>query len=219
MTCLNYTASNNASPLLQRKACTKNKLVYGVGVNDSTSVVYVNCKPTKAYSLWKSMLARCYASSYQKSKPTYAGCSVSKEWHSFSSFESWFIGHYSEGLSLDKDILFPGNKVYGPDTCVFVSQALNSLLLDSGHSRGECPLGVGFVKSRQKYVATVCAGAENKYLGIFTTPLEAHRAWQLAKADIIETFPTDNPRIKAALDLRAARLRDDYANGRITTKL
>ena len=120
---------------------------------------------------------------------------------------------------MDKDILFPGNKTYSAETCVFIPRRLNTLLTDGGAARGAHPIGVSFHKSSQKYRALIQTGAGQKHLGSFSTPLAAHQAWQLAKAAIIEAFPTTDPRIRAALDKRAAQLRDDHAHGRTTVKL
>lgn len=221
MTSANYTAPEGASPLIEQKSYTrsKRKLVQGRGINDATTPVVVDGKIITSYNVWSTMLSRCYAARYHKTRPTYVGCSVAKDWQLFSNFEKWFTEHYAEGLSLDKDLLFPGNKVYGPDTCVFVTPALNGLLLDCGTRRGDSPLGVSFRKDLQKYTASVRVEGVLRYLGHFPTPLEAHQAWQLAKAAIIEAFPTTDPRIRAALDKRAAQLRDDHAHGRITVKL
>jgi len=33
-----------------------------------------------------------------------------------------------EGKHLDKDILIPGNKIYSPDRCIFVSSLINLLI-------------------------------------------------------------------------------------------
>ena len=44
------------------------------------------------------------------------------------NFKKWMLTQRYEGLHLDKDILFEGNKVYGPDTCVFVSTEVNMFL-------------------------------------------------------------------------------------------
>lgn len=221
MTSAHYIAPNGAPPLANPKSYirSKRKLVQGRGINDSTTPVVVDGKIITSYNVWSTMLSRCYAARYHKTRPTYVGCSVAKDWQLFSNFEKWFTEHYAEGLSLDKDLLFPGNKVYGPNTCVFVTPALNGLLLDCGTRRGDNPLGVSFRKDLQKYTSSVRVEGVLRNLGHFLAPLEAHQAWQLAKADIIANFPTTDPRIRAALDKRAAQLRDDHANNRVTTKL
>lgn len=219
MTILNYTTPEGASPTIKPKTRIRCKLVQGVGVNDYAESIKLNGKLIRSYALWCDMLMRCYSADYHEKHPTYAGCSVSKEWHFFSNFEKWFAVNYVEGWHLDKDILLPGNRVYSAATCVFIPQTLNNLLADHRAARGECPMGVCFHKARQKYVANVRTGAGQRYLGIFSTPLEAHRVYQLAKADSIDAAETHDPRIRAALDLRVAQLKNDHANGRITTKL
>lgn len=221
MTSANYTASADAIPLIPQKpyAPYNRKLVQGVGVNDYPTPTKVNGKDIVSYRVWHSMLVRCYSANYQKEKPTYIGCSVIKDWQLFSNFERWFSSNYVVGGRLDKDLLFPGNKVYSAETCVFVSPALNSLLLDHGAARGTYPIGVHIRKDNRKYTALISAGARQRSLGCFSTALAAHQAWQLAKADIIANFPTTDLRVRAALDLRVVQLRDDYANNRITVKL
>lgn len=219
MTCLDYTAPEGASTLAKSKTRAKHKLIYSIGLNDSLAPVYVNGKPLKAYKLWGGMLERCYSADCQAKHPTYLGCSVAEDWLSFSAFEMWFNTNYVDGYHLDKDILVQGNKVYSAETCVFVTKKLNTLLTDSGASRGVCPLGVCFRKDLQKYAARVHTDAGLRFLGHFTTALEAHRAYQLAKADVIASAETNDPRIRKALALRVAQLHDDHANNRITTKL
>lgn len=196
---------------------TRQKLIHRVGRNDFPTSVWVDGKPIKSYTTWHGMIRRCYSPDCQKKHPTYIGCSVAQEWHSFTAFEKWYTENYIEGLHLDKDILVSGNKQYSADLCVFVSQALNGLLTDCARARGTLPLGVS--AARGKFQARIHINSHLTYLGIFLTPLEAHRAWQLKKAEILENFPTNDPRIRAALDKRAHQLRTDAANGIETTKL
>lgn len=219
MTYDNCNTPEGVSTLTKPKICTKRGLVYNIGINDHKAPVNIDNKIIKSYSHWRDMLARCYSTLRLKKYPTYIDCSVAEEWHLFSNFERWFASNYVEGWHLDKDILVPGNKVYSSKTCVFVSPALNALLTDNKASRGEFPLGVCFHKASQKFEATICTKTIQRYLGIFTTQLEAHRAYQLAKVDSLITAETDDPRIRAALDLRAAKIRDDYTNSRITVKI
>lgn len=217
MTCLDCTASSDAFPLIEQISHTRS--VLGVGINDCPTSSWINGKPTKVYVLWRNMLARCYSANSLKRQASYIGCYVAEDWHLLSNFTQWFKANYIEGWHLDKDILIAGNRVYGPETCVFVPRALNQLLTDGGAARGDYPLGVTFDKASQKYRAQVRILTVNHYLGSFTTPLEAHRVYQLAKATAIESAETRDPRVRSAFDLRAAKLRDDHAHNRITTKL
>lgn len=45
---------------------------------------------------------------------------------------------------LDKDILVAGNKIYSPETCLFVPNRINSLLI-RGVKTGPLPLGVSMM--------------------------------------------------------------------------
>lgn len=157
------------------------RLVLGVGINDWPTPVTFEVggqrKVCPYYSRWKAMLARCYSRSVQERQPTYAGCSVVPEWHLFSNFRGWMETQDWEGNSLDKDILFPGNKVYGPSTCVFVTSETNQFFGDSAANRGEFPIGVSTFSRDGKYRAE-CGGV---WLGLFESPDEAHAAWQKEK--------------------------------------
>lgn len=146
---------------------------------------------------------------------------MDEAWHDFSDFERWFSEHHIEGFHIDKDILTPGNKVYGPENCIFVPQALNSLLTAHGAARGLYPLGVS--PADKSFKAMISENHVMRYLGVFPTSLLAHQAWQTAKAcaisNFIVNFRITDPRIRKALDLRVVQLRDDLLHNRITEKL
>lgn len=162
-----------------------NKLVFSVGVKGN-GIAAVNGKLTKAYTVWKEMLRRCYDPEWLSRFPTYTGCSVCSEWFSFPVFKKWFDENYVEGFQLDKDLLIAGNKIYGPDTCVFAPQSINKLFTDSGKTRGEFPIGVSFHKLRMKFIASICIDGKLKWLGYFDNPEDAHYAYLIAKkANII----------------------------------
>ena len=179
----------------------KQKLVYGVGVNDIDEPVKINGKPLKFYNTWKSMLKRCYSEKYQAKNPTYVGCGVCDEWLVLSNFKVWFDANYRTGMELDKDILIPSNKVYSPDTCQFVPHHINSLLTDDGANRGDYPLGVRARKPNPKtgkrvnvtYEASCRDGHGGKLHKTFKTVAEA-RQWyittkkKVAKEQAIHAF-------------------------------
>lgn len=120
----------------------KNKLICGVGVNDSEVYVRQDGVLIKSYTTWTAMLNRCYSIKHQTRYPTYVGCTVCTEWLTFSNFKKWYDANYREGLELDKDILVEGNKIYSPETCRFVPKSINYLLLDHRNARGDLPIGV-----------------------------------------------------------------------------
>ncbi len=230
------------------------KLVFGVGVNDAGYVVqqfetigYVDGKRKQKfvwmcpfYSAWTGMLERGYSAKEKERYPTYKDVTVCEEWHLFSNFKSWMEQQPFEGMRLDKDLLVKGNKEYNPSTCVFVPNRVNTVLVDSGAVRGVYPLGV-YYKQKTKYmvnelkkphVAKVSTGdgKGQKHLGMFSSPFEAHKAWQLAKANVIEetiewwqfndevkhTYRQD---VADALFERAVQLRTDVSIGIETIEL
>lgn len=102
----------------------------------------INGKHTKSYKCWRGILGRCYDDSIRHKFPTYKDVTVCEEWHNFQNFAQWFEENYIEDFVLDKDILYKGNKIYSPETCCFVPQKINCLLVKNDINRGEYPIGV-----------------------------------------------------------------------------
>lgn len=76
-------------------------------------------------------------------------------------------------MDLDKDIMVKGNKVYSPETCVFVPHTINALLSNCKQKRGKYPVGVSYDKSKGKYRAALKVGDRNIKLGHYNTAEEA----------------------------------------------
>jgi hypothetical protein len=186
------------------------KLVWGVGINDANYQTRVTVDGIEIwcpyFQVWKSMFQRCYSETFHKNNPTYIGCSVDERWHSFMSFRAWMSEQDWEGKALDKDLLVYRNKVYGPDTCIFVTKEVNNFLNENARRRGKYPIGVSWVKSSGKnYAANIgITGKGIKYLGVYETPDEAHLVYVSFKeklASELISVQTD-PRVVNALRLR-----------------
>ena len=170
------------------------KLIYGVGISEagefSRSVrTGEKTAHTREYRLWCNMLQRCYSERHRQKYPTYLGCGVSEDFKYFQRFAKWChaqIGFGERGFQLDKDILGRGNLQYSEDTCVFVPQRINLLLIKCDAVRGDHPIGVSLTK-QQKYVAH-CGDDNGKrlHLGIFNTPEAAHCAYKTCKESLIK---------------------------------
>ena len=168
------------------------KLVYGKGFNDKTRPVFVDGKVVKEYSLWQSMLSRCFSEKYQTHKPTYKGCNVSDNFLNYSFFYDWChkqtgfgnIDDKGRSWCLDKDLLLVGNKTYSETSCVFVPQEINLFFIDSGNARGDYPLGVYFHKASGKFQAQCKVNSKQQYLGYFNTPQEAFAVYKHFKEDL-----------------------------------
>jgi len=189
-----------------RKVYRKSKLVRGVGVNDADYVVQPVGPDGKRgmcpyYLVWVGMLKRAYSSNFFAKNPTYIGVTVCEEWHSFMAFRAWMMTQDWEGKQLDKDIIVPGNKVYSPATCVFVSSQINSLLTDSAGQRGKWPIGASWHKARNGFQARVRENGRLQYIGLFDTPEAAHLAWRKEKLRIVRAAARecDDPRVSAGL--------------------
>ena len=148
-----------------------------------------NGKETKCHATWKSIHQRCYSSKLHEKYPTYKGCTVCKEWNNYQEFAKWDNENYyevgNERMNLDKDILKKGNKVYSPETCIYVPQSINSLFTKCDKVRGELPIGV--TKNRNKFQATLRKGTGKQIcLGIYQTAEEAFFAYKKAKEAYIK---------------------------------
>ena len=195
------------------------RLVCGVGVNNADYDVtkhevidYADGKRKRKqvwycpyYRVWQSMLQRCYSEKWQERYPTYKGCSVSEEWHTFSNFKAWMEKQQWEGKQLDKDILFEGNKVYSPEACVFVTRKTNMFTTDRGAARGKWLIGAHWDKEKAKFRAGCNNPFTNKTekLGIFTCEMEAHQAWAKRKLELaheLAAIQTDERVAKALVE-------------------
>ena len=164
----------------------KRKLAYGVGINDADYFTQ-NKSGNKCefYRKWVGMIERCHSKSFQENNPSYIGCSVCDEWLTFSCFKSWMEKQEWAGLQLDKDIISPGNKIYSPEFCAFVSGSLNKLLTNSRQARGNCPQGVCWSWSSRSFLAQIKINGKRKYLGSYKTQELASSAYVKAKTKLI----------------------------------
>ena len=168
--------------------------VFGVGVTGVESIRDENGEIFDSYKCWKEMLRRCYSAKYQEKHPSYIGCSVCDDWLYYPNFKKWYDENYYEidgkTSQLDKDILIKDNKVYSPNTSMFVPQFINKLFVKRQNDRGKLPIGVSYKKDSKKYVAHLSIYKDGKstfkYLGCFDTPNESFEAYKQAKEEYIK---------------------------------
>jgi hypothetical protein len=188
------------------------KTLYSVGINDADYITMtrVNGKLVTCpyYTRWKDMFKRCYSDKFHIKRPTYKGCSVCEEWFVFSTFKRWMITQDWQGKAIDKDVIKPGNKVYSPESCCFISKELNNLLCDHGAARGKSPVGVSWSEERKKFQSKVMYNGKQISLGRFMEEKEASNAYIKAKVKILlEAIKEQtNLRIKNGLRLHAGIL-------------
>ena len=164
--------------------------VYGVGyIGEGKYNVSINGKHTKSYKTWNHMLERCYDSKYIQKHPTYEQSKVHESWHNFQNFAGWFEKNYykveKQIMDIDKDILCKGNKIYSPDTCIFVPQNINKLFIKADGRRGDFPVGVSSYYNK-KYVAHCRTNTKLKHLGYYDTPQEAFQVYKNFKEQYIK---------------------------------
>ena len=164
--------------------------VYGVGITGTKYPSRVNGVLTKEYDLWTGMLRRCYSDALKKKYPTYIDCEVSDKFKSYEYFYEWChkqIGFNSKDWQLDKDLLVKGSKVYSENTCVFIPQEINLMLIKCDASRGEHLIGVCWHKKDNAFVAKVSkTKGKREYLGFFKTEIEAFNSYKQAKESFVK---------------------------------
>ena len=178
--------------------------VCGVGILGAKYPITINSILTKEYTLWCSMLKRCYSNAYKKRQPTYEGCEVSNNFKSYEYFYEWCnkqVGFNNKDWQLDKDLLTKGNKVYSENTCIFIPAEINLLLVKREALRGTHPIGVRWHKRDKAFVAKVNKNkGKQEHLGYFATELEAFNAYKTAKESFIKE---QAEKYKSQIDPRA----------------
>ena len=131
-------------------------------------VPYITARKNRALLIYNGILKRCYDEESKKMFPWYEKATMCDEWRNDPSlFIRWYESNYyevdGESIQVDKDLLFPGNKIYSPDKCCLLPITLNSLLAnckkpyhrdDSILARRinkDLPLGVRYNKAKKKF--------------------------------------------------------------------
>ena len=170
--------------------CPYEKRYYGIGyLGEGKYKVWENGKHTRVYKTWRNMMKRCYDPKYHEKYPTYIDCEVCEEWLCFQNFAKWYYKNYyeveGERIHLDKDILVKGNKIYSPDTCIFVPEKINVLFTKRDSKRGKSVIGT--TPKNGKY-AVYChminpktGKSKQEYLGIYDTQEKAFEIYKYYK--------------------------------------
>ena len=176
--------------------CPYEKRVFGMGcVGEGKYKTGENNRHTRCYNTWNGMLERCYNEEYRDRNPTYIDCEVSEEFLNFQNFGYWDSKNYykvgEETMHLDKDILCKGNKIYSPDTCIYVPQTINSLFTKNNKNRGDSPIGATLCKNGKYQVRCRVYNFETgkskkEYLGYYETQEKAFKVYKEFKERYIK---------------------------------
>lgn len=172
----------------------KRKPLCGVGINDFDGCVKRGGVPIREYTLWKSMIHRCYKNKF------YNDCVVEEYLLSFTNFYNHIhtlVGFDNVNYQMDKDFLFDGTKIYSRDTIVFVPKELNLFLTNKSKHRGQWMQGVTLKRGR--YVATISLDSKPTFIGCFDDEITAHNEYKQYKINHAKVLAE---RYKDCIDIR-----------------
>ena len=135
------------------------------------------------YKCWYNMIYRCYSEISLNKYPTYIGCSVDEKFCNFQNFAEWYEQNYIDGFVLDKDILFKGNKIYGPDTCCFVPPEINNIFIKANSIRGNYLIGTTL---RNNFEVFCTKYGKQIYLGSYQNEEKAFSVYKENKESYIK---------------------------------
>lgn len=163
-----------------KRAIKKAKVHHGFGIFTNYPIVGIEGrKPRRVYYVWQGIIARCYNPEHD-SYDRYGGrgCTVNEKWKYFQDFAVWYEEQQKRGMGnahvnwhVDKDILFDGNLEYGPDTCCFVPDDVNTFFAGIHKDIKGC----SFIKGQWR--SSICIFG-NKHQRGFNSEQEA-RDWYL----------------------------------------
>lgn len=171
------------------------KLVHGWGINDADYLTTVReelerCDGKRVrkvlfdcifFRTWAEMVRRCHSVREKERYPTYAECIVDERWRKFSAFRGWMIEQDWEGKQLDKDLLIKGNKVYSPDTCLFVDKYVNTFLTEKKSKVSDYPTGASYHKRSKLFQSVISIKGKTTTVGVYKTAEEAGKKYLQVK--------------------------------------
>lgn len=151
----------------------------GVG----TYKAYYNGKESCSYISWSSMLTRCYSTNVLKN---YENCKVCEDWLNYQNFAKWYEENFpyfiqDTKFELDKDLLQEGvfNKIYSPNTCLFLPKNVNKLISNKYENNTSGHVGVSFNKKDNMWMAY----SKGKHFGSFKTKEECEAVVRKTKIE------------------------------------
>lgn len=165
--------------------------IYGIGfLGEGDYKTKVDGVIHPYYDAWRGALRRSYDVRWHKKQPQYEDCCVDSRWYNYQDFCKWSDNQIFEvGYKLDKDLLVMGNKVYGPDTCVYLPNELNCIISDNWKQR-DLPKGVNRTANPRKKTKLFTANCQRQgrsyTIGYFETPEEAAEAYKQTKESYVK---------------------------------
>lgn len=159
------------------------RTVFGIGYlgcNDADAV-----RDNYIYSKWANMMQRCYDEETHRLKPYYAPCTAEIEFQNFSNYREWHKENAmgDRKVDLDKDILLPGNTVYGSETCSLIPHFTNTIFENRGSDTN-----IVLNNDTSKYDVTMSILGKREEVGSFDTEEEAKQGFINYKQDYIRKY-------------------------------
>lgn len=167
---------------------------YGVGIVGNKYPTYIKetKKCLKEYGIWHSMLRRCFSEKCKERWQCYKDATCDPLWFYYENLYEWIHNQANYNsikeldYNLDKDILFKGNQMYSPNTCVLVPQNVNKLFTKNNTKRGKYPIGVIFEEKKGLYSAYCGDGKRQRHLSYYKTVEQAFNAYKEYKESVIK---------------------------------
>lgn len=159
----------------------------------------INNKITPQYATWAGLILRCYDPYTMNKCLSYINCEVCSEWANYQTFAKYYDENIyeipNEKIQIDKDILSGylnlDNKIYSPDTCLFVPQTINNLFPNHKRFRGKELIGVYYdgrldQKINNRYTTYISKFGKRIHLGSYPTEIQAFNVYKREKEKYVK---------------------------------
>ena len=162
------------------------KRIFGVGMLGEISTMESLHIKSHSYNVWREVIRRVYNEKERFKFKSYGSCHVCEEWLIYANFKLWYDTTYPIHIkdikfNLDKDLLQQNieNKVYSPETCIWLPEKINKYLVNFTKEN----TGSSFDKDRNKWQSSGTDFYTNKtiHYGRYNTKEEATYRYKLGK--------------------------------------